>query len=63
MFIGEKGGRVRVFRNGQLLATPFLDINSEVNSSGDRGMLGMVVHPQFPAQPYIYIFYTYDPPG
>lgn len=62
IFIAEKDGRVRVWQNGTLLATPFVDITPEVNSAGDRGLLGMAVHPEFPDKPYVYLLYTYDPP-
>src|SRR5690606_35158321 len=41
--------------------TPFLDISSRVNFVQDRGMLGVAVHPNFPATPYIYVSYAYDP--
>jgi len=63
LFIGQKDGRVRVFQNGTLLGADFINISSEVNNSGDRGLLGIAVHPTFPNQPYIYLLYTYDPPG
>lgn len=63
MFIALKGGVVRVYRNGSLLATPFVDISSEVGDRHDRGLLGIAVHPEFPAQPYVYLLYTHDPPG
>ena len=62
LFIAEKGGVVRVLRNGALLPTPFIDISAEVNNTSDRGLLGIAVHPGFPAQPYVYLLYTYDPP-
>lgn len=62
LFIAEKGGVVRVLRNGALLPAPFLDLSAEVNNTSDRGLLGIAVHPSFPAQPYVYLLYTYDPP-
>ncbi|MCA9259692.1 MAG: PQQ-dependent sugar dehydrogenase, partial [Planctomycetales bacterium] len=62
MFIAEQRGVVRLFANGQLLATPFIDIQSQVNNVQDRGLLGVAVHPQFPSVPYVYLSYTYDPP-
>jgi glucose/arabinose dehydrogenase len=61
MFIAEKRGVVRVYDNGVLLPTPFIDIQSQVNNIQDRGMLGIAVHPDFPATPYVYVSYTYDP--
>ena len=62
IFIAQKNGIVRVFENGTLLSTPFIDISAEVNNINDRGLLGIAVHPQFPTLPYIYLLYTYDPP-
>ncbi len=32
MFIGQKDGRVRVFQNGVLLPTDFINISSQVNN-------------------------------
>lgn len=61
MFIAEQRGVVRVYQNGQLLPTPFLDIQNQVNFVQDRGLLGIAVHPNFPATPYVYVAYTYDP--
>lgn len=63
MFIGQKDGRVRVFENGVLLPTEFIDISSQVNNYWDRGLLGIAIHPDFPNTPYVYLLYTYDPPG
>jgi len=63
MFIGQKDGRVRVFQNGVLLPTDFINISSEVNNYWDRGLLGIAIHPDFPNTPYVYLLYTYDPPG
>ena len=63
MFIGQKDGRVRVFENGVLLPTDFIDLSSQVNNYWDRGLLGIAIHPDFPTTPYVYLLYTYDPPG
>ncbi len=62
IFIAEKAGRVRVVQDDTLLSTPFIDIRAQVNSHGDRGLLGLAVHPEFPEQPYLYLLFTYDPP-
>ena len=62
MFIAQKDGVVRVFRNGTLQATPFINISGQVNNVRDRGLLGMAIHPNFATNPYVYLLYTYDPP-
>ncbi len=61
-FVAEKRGVVKVVQNGRVLGTPFIDLSREVNNFHDRGMLGIAVHPDFPAKPYVYVLYTYDPP-
>ncbi len=62
IFVAEKAGRVRVIKEGQLLETPFVDLSGEVNDAADRGLMGIAVHPKWPASPYLYVAYVYDPP-
>ena len=62
IFIIEKEGKVRVFHNGQLQEEPFIDLTNEVNSNNERGLLGVAVHPRWPALPYVYLAYVYEPP-
>lgn len=40
-----------------------LDIQSTVYASGEAGMLGMVLHPNFPQQPYLFVTYTFGSSG
>ncbi len=63
MFIALKAGQVKVVYNGALLPTNFIDLSAQVNDFWDRGLLGIAIHPDFPAAPYVYLLYTYDPPG
>ncbi len=62
MYIAQKDGNVRLAINGVLQSGVFLDYTTEVNNVRDRGLLGLAVHPDFVANPYVYILYTYDPP-
>ncbi|MGH9457877.1 MAG: PQQ-dependent sugar dehydrogenase [Thermoanaerobaculia bacterium] len=62
IFVAYKSGHVVLHRPG-LEPAEFVDLSAEVNTWGDRGLLGIVVHPEFPAKPYVYVLYTYDPPG
>src|SRR5206468_2540443 len=63
MFIWTKNGIVRIFKNGTLLATPFLDFSSKVNTYNDNGMLGFAFDPDFSNNGYIYLTYIYEPGG
>lgn len=62
MFIAQQDGLVRVRVNGVLNSTPFIDIRAQVNGTRDRGLLDIAVHPNFEANPYVYLLFTYDPP-
>ncbi|MFY9587256.1 MAG: PQQ-dependent sugar dehydrogenase [Actinomycetota bacterium] len=56
ILVTERGGRVRVVRNGRLQSRPVARIN--VVSSGEGGLLGIALHPQFPSQRFAYLYYT-----
>ncbi|HSO55524.1 MAG TPA: PQQ-dependent sugar dehydrogenase, partial [Actinomycetes bacterium] len=63
IFVAEKSGIIKVFDNqADQTATVFADLRANVHDFWDRGMLGMTVHPNFPASPYLYVLYTYDAP-
>jgi glucose/arabinose dehydrogenase len=61
MFIWQKNGLVRVFKNGALLSAPFIDFRGKVNTYDDRGMLGLAIDPDFQANGYVYLAYVYEP--
>ena len=56
LFICEQGGRVLLVKNDILLARPFLSIS--VDSTGERGVLGIAFDPDFSSNHYLYIYYT-----
>lgn len=62
LYVAEKGGIVKVFRDGQLIPTPVIDLSPIVNEAADRGLLDVAVHPDLENNPYLYLLYTYDPP-
>src|SRR3954453_16624350 len=47
LFIVERAGRIRIMRSGVLKATPFLDIASRVNTSGEGGLLSIAFRPDY----------------
>jgi glucose/arabinose dehydrogenase len=56
-FVAEQAGITRIAMNGTLLPTPFLDISSKVDFSGEKGFLGLAFHPQFPQKNLFYVHY------
>ena len=61
ILIARKHGSVKVYRDGKILEAPFIDISGELSNYGDRGLMGIAVHPDFPAKPYAYLAYAYEP--
>jgi glucose/arabinose dehydrogenase len=61
VFVAEKSGLIKVFDGlGDTTATQVADLSDEVYNFWDRGLLGLAVDPQFPADPYLYVLYTRD---
>lgn len=56
VFILEQTGSVRVISDSQLLPTPFVHLN--VDSSGERGLLGITFDPDFANNHFVYLYYT-----
>ncbi|HKY36420.1 MAG TPA: PQQ-dependent sugar dehydrogenase [Polyangiaceae bacterium] len=61
LFICQQGGQLRVFKSGALLSTPFLTVT--VNSSGERGLLGVAFDPNFATNNFVYVYYTATSPA
>ncbi len=56
LFAAEQGGALRVVKSGALLATPFVQL--AVDSNGERGLIGVALHPDFAANGFVYVYYT-----
>ncbi len=61
LFVCQQSGALRVIKNGALLSTPFVTVT--VNSSGERGLLGVAFDPNFASNQYIYVYYTATTPA
>ena len=66
-FVGEQAGQVLVFDNDPMVTagdvTTFIDISGQVTSGGERGLLGMAFHPNFPATPHVFLSFTGPDPN
>jgi glucose/arabinose dehydrogenase len=56
LFVCEQGGKLRVIENGILLPDAFLTL--DVNSAGERGLLGIAFDPEFASNHSVYVYYT-----
>jgi glucose/arabinose dehydrogenase len=58
LFVVEQIGRIRIVKDGALLATPFLDIQPRVSCCGERGLLSVAFPPDYASQGRFYVDYT-----
>src|SRR3954451_4924997 len=58
LFVVEQAGRIRVVKDGHKLSAPFLDISSQVQSGGERGLLSMAFAPDYKRSGRFYIYFT-----
>jgi glucose/arabinose dehydrogenase len=56
LFFTEKSGRIRVMVGRRLLSRPCRRL--DVNDAGERGALGIVLHPRFKRNHWLYVYYT-----
>ncbi|MCS6990553.1 MAG: PQQ-dependent sugar dehydrogenase [Chitinophagales bacterium] len=62
LFVLEQKGTVRIIRDGQLLAEPFLDITDRVDKLNpmysEKGLLGLAFHPQYKTNGRFFVYYS-----
>src|SRR5688572_2335723 len=61
LFVVEQTGKIKILRNGSVLATPFLDLGTggltKIQFAGERGLLGLAFHPNFASNGYVFVNY------
>lgn len=58
LFIVEKGGAIRIVKDGAVLPAPFLDLTGRVSTGGEQGLLGLAFHPSYAANGRLIVHYT-----
>lgn len=59
LFVVEQGGKIRIVRDGRVLAVPFLDLSKRLDSSsGERGLLGLAFAPDFATSRRFFVAHT-----
>jgi glucose/arabinose dehydrogenase len=61
LVLEKASGQVKRVIGGVVQPNPVLDL--AVNSNSERGLLSLVLHPNFPATPYVYIRWTQSSTG
>jgi glucose/arabinose dehydrogenase len=58
LFVVEQRGTIHEVRDGHKLAKPFLDIHTQVQAGGERGLLSMAFAPDYAKSHIYYVYYT-----
>ncbi|MEX2219738.1 MAG: PQQ-dependent sugar dehydrogenase [Phycisphaerales bacterium] len=62
LFIVDQTGKILILQNGQVLATPFLDLTSEIVAVNlgfdERGVLGLAFHPNYATNGRFFVRYS-----
>jgi glucose/arabinose dehydrogenase len=61
LILEKPTGKVLRVTNGVVQPTPVLDL--AVNNNSERGLLGIALHPNFPANPRVYLYWTESTTG
>src|ERR1700692_4542789 len=62
MIFTERPGRIRVYENGKLRAEALFTV-PDVEPTGESGLMGLTLHPQFSTNHQLYISYAYKGDG
>jgi len=63
MLFTERPGRIRVMDAGGRLDPRPWKVVEDVRRRGEGGLMGLALHPDFPAEPWVYVMYTANSPG
>lgn len=59
LFVVQQNGMIKIIQpNGTINPTHFLDISSKITFNGERGLLGLAFHPQYPTNGYFFVYYN-----
>ncbi len=58
LYAVEQRGLIRVIERGRVRTRPFLDIQTQVSSGGERGLLSVAFHPRYAQNHRFYVDYT-----
>jgi hypothetical protein len=64
LFVVQRGGVIRVVRDGTVLPTPFLDLSGQIATDGERGLLSIAFPFDYAASGRFYVYLAAaSPPG
>jgi glucose/arabinose dehydrogenase len=62
LFICEQTGKIKIIKNGKVLATSFLDLSNKLEDMGkaysEKGLLGIAFHPKYKMNGRFFVYYS-----
>lgn len=58
LFVVQQNGVIRIIEDGNLLATPFLNIAAKVTFGGEQGLLSMAFDPSYAENGQFFLYYS-----
>lgn len=58
LYVVDRTGKVYIVRDGEKLATPFIDISGEVRTDSEQGLLSIAFAPDYASSGLLYAYYT-----
>ena len=58
LFVVEQNGHILIVKGDTVLPTPFMDIGEKLSTGGERGLLGLALHPGFSENGRLFVNYT-----
>ena len=56
--VEQNSAQIKIIKNGVVLPTPFIDLNSKAGSGGEQGLLGLAFHPDYATNGFFFVNYT-----
>jgi glucose/arabinose dehydrogenase len=60
LFVVEKGGVIRIIKDGKVLRTPFLDITERVADQSEAGLLSVAFPENYEQDGYFFVYYNHE---
>jgi glucose/arabinose dehydrogenase len=57
-YVADQVGRIAVYESGELRSDPFLDVRDSIEYGGEKGLLGLALHPDFAENRRLYVRYS-----
>jgi len=58
LFVLDRGGQVRIIKDGVVLVNPYIDVSDGISTLSERGLLGLAFHPNYAENGWAFVRYN-----